>query len=341
MSKPQRAISTTEVKRESKSFEAVQQAVLIALLNYLGYSIEIKHPERLAAKTIQFLIVNELFYDGKSLGFGEDIESVCNERYEGEKNTAPNAKKVRQTRRHKDINRSALTFNRLLKLVEDHGYTVKRRYTKSSFKTFRMEKITDILLNDKIIIDTAQMNDIGKSVNTVITKTFKKGPYKTTLIEVKNEVIMNILQQVPYFKNSKTKEIVEQPEQMQFDPVMLPQQNYFKDIQSFPKKEDIQGMYDTRVECSEPIFDKIYDITNERMKELCMPMDFGVKKEFVQESGSAGSYPPLKKEQEGRTSPTYQLMFKPVDNDPFFQPPVQPFVQQNHFQYQPQQNVYV
>ncbi|BFU20674.1 hypothetical protein EHI8A_017930 [Entamoeba histolytica HM-1:IMSS-B] len=359
-----KSVSSTEIKRESKSFEAVQQAVLIALLNYLGYSIEIKHPERLAAKTVQFLIVTELFYEGKSLNFGEEIEEICSKRYEGERSAAPNIKKIRQTRRHKDINRAALTFNRLLQLVEKHGYKVKRRYTKSSFKTLRMEKITDILLNEKIIIDTVQINNIGRAVNSVITKTFKKGPYKTTMIEVRNEVLMSILQQVPYFKNTiplKENQKLGIPETISFDPIDLPLENPyttkyipdddFNDYSKIPSSN-------ISMEINPPMIDRIYDITSERMKELdshsisnqvqsnnqpqiSTLIDNSDNKSI--ESKYQGNITETMKQ--GRSSPVYKLMFRPVEDDSYFQQSVtlpQRFQSISKFQHPYMQpNVYI
>ncbi|KAL7719856.1 TATA-binding protein-associated phosphoprotein [Entamoeba marina] len=314
-------LSTTEVKRESKSFEAVQQGVVIALLNYLGYSVEIKHPERLASKTIQFLIVNELYYEGKPLNFGDEVEAICNERYEGEKILAPNPKKVRQTRRHKDINRSALTFNRLLKYVEDRGFTIKRRYTKSSFKTLRMEKITEISVLDKVIIDLEQIHDIGKKINSAIVKTFKKGPYKTTLIEKKNDIILDILQTIPYFKQG-----VISPDS--YDSFVKSEQRYFSRMHYDPSfYTNTQSLNEKKDEFPpQQTVDRIYDITNERIKDLernnflTNPNQHHVKyrpfdRSIIEQSDSVSQF--VMNERIERISPTYELNFKQIRNEQY------------------------
>ena len=174
------------------------------------------------------MIVNDLFYENTSLNFGDEIEKICNDRYEGEKNDAKTLKKVRQTRRHKDINKAALTFNNLLKILERHGFELKKRYTKSSYKTLRMDKITDVLFEEKIIVDSKQIVSIGKMINSVIVKTFKKGPYKTTMIEGRNPVIINILKQLPMFN---TLEMMERkwvetnalPEPINMEAIELPE----------------------------------------------------------------------------------------------------------------------
>ncbi|ELP91030.1 hypothetical protein EIN_267460 [Entamoeba invadens IP1] len=170
-----------EIKRESKSFEGVQQGVLIALLNSIGFSFEFRRPERYALKTVQYLIINDVYYEGKKLDFGRVINDYCEKQFKTEVKKEMSINQVKTVKRRKDLNRAALTFNWLVDYAEQNGFIVHKRSTKSSKKTLQMEKINEISAGGFIIVSQSQMNQIGKQMNQYIVSQFVKEMKSSTL----------------------------------------------------------------------------------------------------------------------------------------------------------------
>ncbi|EDR25269.1 hypothetical protein EDI_034420 [Entamoeba dispar SAW760] len=170
-----------EVKRESKSFEGVQQGVLLALLNSIGFSFEFRRPERFAIKTIQYLVINDVYFNEKKLEFGSVIDEYCDKQYASEIKKDMSSNQIKTIKRRRDLNRAALTFNWLVEYAEQNGYTIHKRSTKSSKKTLQMEKINEISLNGQTIITQTQMNHIGKQMNQYVVSQFVKEEKSSTL----------------------------------------------------------------------------------------------------------------------------------------------------------------
>ncbi|KAL7713596.1 TATA-binding protein-associated phosphoprotein [Entamoeba marina] len=269
----------------------------------------------------------------KPLQFGESIEEVCKERYETEKKVAPTEKKVRQTRRHKDINRAALTFNKLLGLVENKGFKAKRRFTKSSIKTIKMEKISEISTKGKIIIESNKLIEIGKEVNEMITKTFKKGGPRTTMIEQQNVDIINILNTIPYFIDdhindniSTTEKIVQKSEKCSTptEPIVS---NELLDVLDL--NDELPPIKLEKIESNDINIVKMSSLkkedesdkqTNENepnntmIEDITMNRDTDVKENvFCEQSDSLTQF--FFNGYGRRESPTYELNFKPVNQD--------------------------
>lgn len=164
----------TNVKRESKSFEAIQQGTVIALLNTYGFGFEFKRPERIAEKTIQFLIVEEVFYNGKPLDFGKKITQYCDEQFQAELDERMSINQIKSLKRRRDLNRAALSFNWLIEYVQQFGYVTERRSTKSAKKTLQMEKINKIYKRNGYYLTQTEILAIGKEMNSYIISQFVK-----------------------------------------------------------------------------------------------------------------------------------------------------------------------
>ncbi|EDR23768.1 hypothetical protein EDI_328750 [Entamoeba dispar SAW760] len=183
-----------EIKRHSKSYEAIQQSAVIALMNSIGFTFEFRRPERVALKTTQYFYIQQLFYFDEKVDFEYSIDKFCEEQLAIELQDAhPNACK-KTLKRRKDLNRAALTFNYLIKILESLGYFVSTRPTKSSKKTLQMVKVVDIRLGNELLLNKENVDIVGKEINKYILSLFTKNERKLTLkkFDAKcNEVIMS------------------------------------------------------------------------------------------------------------------------------------------------------
>ena len=141
----------TQLKRESKSFEAIQQGTVLALLNTFGFGFEFKRPERIAEKTLQFLIIVEVFYNGKPLEFGRKIDIYCDEQFQAEIDEKMSINQIKSLKRRRDLNRAALSFNWLIEYVQQFGYfnneNNRRNYTRLKFLISRWSSYVCRLCN--------------------------------------------------------------------------------------------------------------------------------------------------------------------------------------------------
>ncbi|BFU22134.1 hypothetical protein EHI8A_014660 [Entamoeba histolytica HM-1:IMSS-B] len=190
-----------EIKRHSKSYEAIQQSAVIALMNSIGFTFEFRRPERAALKTIQYFYIQQLFYFDEKVDFEYSIDKFCEDQLAIELQAAHQSACKKTLKRRKDLNRAALTFNYLIKLLESLGYFVSTRPTKSSKKTLQMLKVVDIRLGNELLLNKESVDIIGKEINKYILSLFTKNERNLTLkkFDAKcNEVIL--------FNNSFTKE---------------------------------------------------------------------------------------------------------------------------------------
>ncbi|EDR21736.1 hypothetical protein EDI_042410 [Entamoeba dispar SAW760] len=142
-------LTLTEIKRQSKSFEALQQGMLFALLSNYGYGFRLKRPERMAKKTLQYLTINEVYYNGLPLRFGYSIEDFCERKYQMEQRTEMTTKQ--------------------------NGISFGKRKTKQAKKTIQLEKIKAVVLPNNLgSYSREQINKIGKAVQKHICSLFDK-----------------------------------------------------------------------------------------------------------------------------------------------------------------------
>ncbi|EKE38864.1 hypothetical protein ENU1_149690 [Entamoeba nuttalli P19] len=186
--------SMKELKRSSKTFEAIQQALILSILNINGYGFKIKKPERRSQKTLQLMLVEEIYEKDSIILLEENINATCNEivKKELEENgcielepsdidgtssiaqlaSKYDSEKLKQIKRHKNANKIALTFKELLQMSEKLGYKFKYRTTKPAKMTKKLEKISSVY--GKVNLTLSDINEIGKKVNESIYKRFNK-----------------------------------------------------------------------------------------------------------------------------------------------------------------------
>ncbi|EDR27239.1 hypothetical protein EDI_101600 [Entamoeba dispar SAW760] len=168
-------LTLTEIKRQSKSFEALQQGMLFALLSNYGYGFRLKRPERMAKKTLQYLTINEVYYNGLPLRFGYSIEDFCERKYQMEQRTEMTTSQLKVVKRRKDLNRTAISFSWLIQLAEQNGISFGKRKTKQAKKTIQLEKIKTVVLPNNLgSYSREQINKIGKAVQKHICSLFDK-----------------------------------------------------------------------------------------------------------------------------------------------------------------------
>ncbi|ELP84453.1 hypothetical protein EIN_168080 [Entamoeba invadens IP1] len=163
--------SKLENKHKSKTFEALQQSTLIGLMNTIGFSFQLRRPERKANKTLQFFYVMETFYYCNRLSFETKISTYCDSRLEDDllklskTNESYNLKTIK---RRRELSRASMSFNLLVETLENIGFEFITKEGKKSLKTVKMIKIEKILYNNEIIFDKQQIKDIGEKVNKIV-----------------------------------------------------------------------------------------------------------------------------------------------------------------------------
>ncbi|EDR24829.1 hypothetical protein EDI_100390 [Entamoeba dispar SAW760] len=184
--------SMKELKRSSKSFEAIQQAVLLGILNINGFGFRIKRPERRSQKTLQLMLIEALTKENTLIQFEHEIDKKCTDLVSKELqecgytdlrpddidtiSSLPNEKhdleKLKQIKRHRDANRSSLSFAELLQMCEKIGYVFKKRPTKPAKLTVKMSKICSV--SGCVSLGLSEINEIGEAINRNVFERFEK-----------------------------------------------------------------------------------------------------------------------------------------------------------------------
>ncbi|ELP89479.1 hypothetical protein EIN_391340 [Entamoeba invadens IP1] len=171
----------TLIKRESKSYEAIQQAGVIALLVSNGVTFQLNSPIRFAPIAMQLFVVNDVIIDGESLNFGKMVEEQCNQRFSADstelENVEDKKKLLKNIKRRKELNRAALSFNSLVSIAESFGYHFELKLIKSAKKTLQMTKIKSVFKEGRIFLDEKAFTEIGNATNKYITSLCSKDKY--------------------------------------------------------------------------------------------------------------------------------------------------------------------
>ncbi|KAL7716361.1 Uncharacterized protein QTN25_006009 [Entamoeba marina] len=208
--------SMKELKRCSKSYEAIQQSLVLALLNVNGIGFRVKRPERRSQKTLQLMLIEDLTTPQGVISFEKELDLKCAAHVQKElkeskfadlspadidsmssiskvSTGASDLEKLKQIKRHRDANKAAMSFNELVKRAESYGYEFKRRSTKPAKLTLKMMKICQV--SGKLNLSMNEINEIGKQVNENVFERFDKS---SSAVDVpgKDEAIINIYKKV-------------------------------------------------------------------------------------------------------------------------------------------------
>ncbi|KAL7713025.1 TATA-binding protein-associated phosphoprotein [Entamoeba marina] len=167
------------LKRQSKSWEAFQQSVLMGILARNGYVFKVSIPEKYSNKVSHLFKIISMERGGIVNKMDEYIRCECKKLCDRESQTVSD---VTQLKRHSDKNRISMGLNILLKEAEAHGYSVRRRGTRGSKYTVIAEKFTEIYYKDTIWFDKSNIRVVGKLINDYLTKKCKSIDRKTLLL---------------------------------------------------------------------------------------------------------------------------------------------------------------
>ncbi|ELP84621.1 hypothetical protein EIN_172660 [Entamoeba invadens IP1] len=209
--------SLKELKRCSKSFEAMQQAFVLALLNINGVGFKVKRPERRSQKTLQLFLIEELKtpMDG-AIPFEKELDAFCSSfvvkelKESNYTHLTPSdvdsiasitraavdgisLERLKQIKRHRDANKTATSFNWIMERCEQLGYEFKKRSTKPAKYTKKMNKICAV--GGKTTMTLVEISEIGKRINELVYQRFDKA---SAVVEVKgnDEDVSKIVKEV-------------------------------------------------------------------------------------------------------------------------------------------------
>ncbi|ELP90732.1 hypothetical protein EIN_025610 [Entamoeba invadens IP1] len=154
-------LSQKELKQESKSWEAIQQSLLIYLLIENGYSITIERPDKFAHLSKHFFVVTNVRKGFVDINFAEEVSCTCQSMLKKDATTDQS----KQLKRHFDKSRASLCVNMLIDLTQKYGYDFTIRGTRSSIYTIKMEKFCEISKNGKVLYAKDDIARVGGKVN--------------------------------------------------------------------------------------------------------------------------------------------------------------------------------
>ncbi|KAL7720026.1 Uncharacterized protein QTN25_002555 [Entamoeba marina] len=177
-------------KRTSKNREAVQQAILIALLNMFGYDVEINKPYKKGNTTMQLYTIQEIS-TRNDVVWSTSLLSY-------EYHTA------KEKRQYLD----AITNNIMISILQKHGVIVEERATRKGTKEccILMKRINTIT-SGNYLFELEKLNEIGKNINMIIHNRLIKC---SVVIQHHDQQLMKIIQGAaqipvqPFFKHILT-----------------------------------------------------------------------------------------------------------------------------------------
>lgn len=156
-------LTQRELKQESKSWEAIQQSILIFLLTKKGYRITIERPDKFAHLSKHFFIISNVEREDKKMKFTEIIQQKSEEMMSNFVNI-----EQKQLKRHLDKSKSSLCVNLLIEICMKHHFDFTIRGTRSSIYTIKMQKFNEILFKNKILFSKNDILKLGSKVNDVL-----------------------------------------------------------------------------------------------------------------------------------------------------------------------------
>ncbi|EDR25492.1 hypothetical protein EDI_273500 [Entamoeba dispar SAW760] len=129
--------------------------------------------------------------------FGITINVSCELGYEeemkekGEMDEKTKKRVIKNTKRRRDINKSAITFNTMVQMVENIGYKITKRSIKSAKKTIQMIKIKEIGIGEEWKMKEERIQEIGSLINQYI-KGLITGTGKTIILRNDDQYINSL-----------------------------------------------------------------------------------------------------------------------------------------------------
>lgn len=177
-------------KKEYSDNEAYQQVFLLALLNRYA-DIVVEKPNKQTRVSVTTPKISSLTFEhDDTINVAVFADKQCRElcRREIEQGVSQST-----AVRRLEKNRKVFLENLLIDLVEEMGIDVTSTYSRRSNKTFQMERINSIALENERVIDKEDIIALGKQVNAYVLGLFSKN--KTVTLSRNDPSIQNILLQ--------------------------------------------------------------------------------------------------------------------------------------------------
>ncbi|EAL49179.1 hypothetical protein EHI8A_005480 [Entamoeba histolytica HM-1:IMSS-B] len=186
MFKNNKPLTLVEQKQLSKSTEAYQQGVMIYLLVKSGFEVRVKRLDKSAKKTIQNYPIVSLknCKTEEVIPFQQKVEEEANFARNREKKEQPSD----QIQRHYERNKVTIACNRTIEFVEQLGFTIEQRGTRSTKYTVKLKKFSQVIGNG-IKIRKEDIFTIGGSVMKYIKGTFGKNEESVIGVDLLNSLI--------------------------------------------------------------------------------------------------------------------------------------------------------
>ena len=174
-----------------KNFYAIQQGVLIALLNNFC-TITLKKPRKQAKITQVYPTIKTICIDNEELDIPQIVNHICQPLYNSHVN---NVNKKQTAQRRFEKNKKVCLQNLLIDILMEKGFFFESKMARQSKKTFRLERIQKIFYNNKLILDfddfITKGNEIinylcGLFVDQLVIKLEKNNP---DLLNISNIVL--------------------------------------------------------------------------------------------------------------------------------------------------------
>ncbi|ELP89405.1 hypothetical protein EIN_389900 [Entamoeba invadens IP1] len=156
----------TAKKRENKSFEAYQQAVLLSFLNQYC-SITIEKRRRQPTVTTSIPNIKSLRFEAEEIDVARLAEERCSQTFDEKHFTGKNQQTA--TRRVQK-NKRIFIHNFLLDVLVEKGFFFNSKMSKKSKRGFQLERLKHVFFNNQFIMGKKEIETVGEQVNTILCK---------------------------------------------------------------------------------------------------------------------------------------------------------------------------
>ncbi|ELP93349.1 hypothetical protein EIN_057440 [Entamoeba invadens IP1] len=147
-----------------KNYMVCQQAICIALLNK-SFEVHIQHPTKKSVVTPQFIRVKTLKQDQDELNVVNFIEERCLQRAEWDK---ANGIKDTTASRRVPMNKNFEAHHLFIDFLRDMGYSFASQYTSGKNSTLKVETITAIYKDGKLLLNKRDICRKGQMINRLL-----------------------------------------------------------------------------------------------------------------------------------------------------------------------------
>ncbi|KAL7717589.1 Uncharacterized protein QTN25_004988 [Entamoeba marina] len=180
--------TSLEKEHRVKNEMVYQQAFILALLNqYCGFEIE--SPLKLSVITASMPRVTKLVFEQEFLLIDELSEKQSLLLLNTDRIGMTKQKAVLRQFRKNAIN---FTQNLLIDVCIEMGYFFQSLYSKKTKKTFQVERIQNVYLNNKLLFTRDDLLKIGMNVNTFLMQSVED---KSLSFNKNNETLLRFLNQ--------------------------------------------------------------------------------------------------------------------------------------------------